>query len=115
MTTTESELEATLGMHIRGNGLPEPEREYRFHPRRRWAFDFAWPAAMLAVEVEGGVWAQGRHTRGAGFIADCEKYNEATLIGWRVLRVTGQHIDDGSAIDWIRRALVEQGAEVAPF
>lgn len=111
----ESELEATLGLYIRANELPEPEREYRFHPKRRWRLDFAWPAAMLAVEVDGGVWAQGRHTRGAGYIADCEKLNEATLLGWSVLRVTGQHIDDGSAIDWIRRALVEQGAEVAPF
>ena len=113
--TTESGLEATLSLYIRVNGLPEPEREYRFHPTRRWSFDFVWPDAMLAVEVEGGVWAQGRHTRGAGFIADCEKYNEAALLGWRVLRVTGEHINDGSAIDWIRRALAEQGADVAPF
>jgi len=52
--TTESELEATLAMHIRVNGLPEPEREYRFHPRRKWRFDAAWPDAKLAVEVEGG-------------------------------------------------------------
>jgi len=113
---SESALEARLAFYLRLNDtIPAPEREYRFHPKRFWRMDFAWPAAMLAVEVDGGVWAQGRHSRGAGYIADCEKLNEATLLGWRVLRVTGQHIDDGSAIDWIRRALVEQGAEVAPF
>jgi hypothetical protein len=50
-----------------------------------------------------------------GFSADCEKYNEAALLGWRLIRVTGDHIENGAAIDWIRRALSEQGAERAPF
>ena len=60
--------------------------EHRFHPTRRWRFDFAFVAQRLAVEVEGGVWTGGRHTRGYGYAADCEKYNEATRLGWRVLR-----------------------------
>jgi very-short-patch-repair endonuclease len=67
---------------------PMPRRQYCFHPARRWRFDFAWPDAMVAVEVEGGVWTGGRHTRGAGFQADCRKYNAAVLLGWRVLRYT---------------------------
>ncbi len=71
---------------------------------------------MLAVEVEGGVWgAKSRHTTGAGFTADCVKYNEAALLGWTVLRVTAEHIYDGRAIDWIRRAIVPQATEAAPF
>ena len=56
---SQSDLEATMALHIRANELPEPEREYRFAPPRRWRFDFAWPAAMLALEVEGGVWSTG--------------------------------------------------------
>lgn len=73
--------------------LPLPVREYIFHPARKWRFDFAWPDKKLAVECEGAVWSRGRHTRGKGFIADCEKYNAAALLGWRVLRYTTNQID----------------------
>jgi len=67
---------------------PEPEREYRFAPPRRWRFDFAWPDAMVAVECEGGTWSRGRHVRGGGFERDCAKYNAAALAGWTVVRLT---------------------------
>lgn len=112
---SKSELESTLALYIRANELPEPITQLRFHPKRRWMFDFAWPAQRVALEVEGGVWSGGRHTSGKGFTDDCVKYNEATLQGWRVLRVTGGQIEDGSAIDWLRRALTPQGAEPSPF
>lgn len=92
-------------MQLRFLTLPLPEREYRFAPPRRWRFDFAWPHRLLAIEVEGGIWTQGRHTRAQGFLADAEKYNEAMLAGWRILRVTGEHIRSGQAIHWIERAL----------
>lgn len=69
-------------------GLPEPVLEHRFDARRRWQFDIAWPAAMIAVEIEGGMWVAGRHTSGAGFKADMEKYNRAVVLGWRLLRVS---------------------------
>lgn len=70
----------------KSHGLPEPVAELRFAPPRRWRFDWAWPDNKVALEVEGGVWTRGRHTRGAGFIKDMEKYNAATVLGWRVLR-----------------------------
>lgn len=62
--------------------------EWRFHPQRKWRFDYAIPAARVAVEVEGGVFTGGRHTTGAGFTADLEKYNTAESMGWHVLRIT---------------------------
>ena len=71
-----------------GQGLPEPVKEYRFHAVRKWRFDYAFPALMIALEVEGGVWTGGRHTRGAGYLGDVDKYNEAALLGWLVLRCT---------------------------
>lgn len=66
--------------------LPAPVTEMQFHPERKWRFDFAWIEQRLALEVEGGAWSGGRHTRGSGFTSDIEKYNEATRLGWRVLR-----------------------------
>lgn len=93
-------------LHIRAHKLPEPVREYRFAPDRRWRFDFAWPAPiMLAVEVEGGVWSGGRHTRGAGYTADMEKYNRASVLGWRVLRFTTEQVKRGEAVAALRGAL----------
>ena len=78
----------TFQVVCRAAGLPEPLTEYRFDHSRRWRFDYAFPADRIAVEVEGGAYTRGRHTRGKGFIADMEKYNAAAIEGWCVLRVT---------------------------
>lgn len=77
--------------------------EYRFHPARRWRFDYALPAVRLAVEIDGGAWMQGRHNRAAGFIADMAKLNAAAEAGWRVLRFTPQQQWTTAAIDTIVR------------
>ncbi len=95
-----SEGERHLATRIQQMGLPKPEREYRFDPERRWRFDFAWPEYRLAVEVEGAVWAQGRHTRGSGYVKDTEKYNAAAKVGWMVIRyATEQVMDDSAMLD----------------
>lgn len=103
-----SQGEEDMALHLRVHGI-EFEREYRFHPERKWRFDFAMPEAMLAVEIEGGVFVRGRHTRGAAFVGDCEKYNAAVLLGWRVLRfVPDKHVDTGLAIEAVQRALASE-------
>ena len=73
--------------------IPYPDMEYRFHPTRKWRIDYAWPKQKLAVEIEGGVWTQGRHTRGSGFVKDIIKYNALTELGWRLLRYQPSKID----------------------
>lgn len=88
-----------------GPYLPLPQREYFFHPQRLWRFDYAWPTLLLAVEIDGAVYTQGRHTRGSGFEEDCVKINEATLLGWRVLRFTTGQVNSGYALCVIERAL----------
>ena len=75
-------------------GIERPEREYRFTPFRRWRFDYAWPYKMVAMEVEGGAWTYGRHNRAGGFLKDMEKYTEAAILGWRVLRITPDQLPD---------------------
>lgn len=90
--------EELLALLVKDASIPAPEREYKFHPKRRWRFDFAWPDYRIAAEIEGGVWSGGRHTRGSGFSKDCEKYNNAVLLGWRVLRFPTGAVHDGTAI-----------------
>ena len=106
----------SLDRQCKAIGLPEPVKEFRFHPHRLWRFDYAWPELRLALEVEGGVFARkgatkcdkcglvpaGRHATGAGFLGDIEKYNAATRYGWRLVRVTPQMMRTGEAL-----ALVE--------
>jgi very-short-patch-repair endonuclease len=87
------------------SGLPAPVAEFKFHPTRKWRFDFAWPAQSFAVEVDGAVFVQGRHTRGVGVEADMEKFAEAMLAGWRVLRVSTNQVKDGRALAWVERML----------
>lgn len=67
---------------------PELVTEHVFHLRRKWRFDYAHPASKVAIEIEGGIWSGGRHTRGKGYQEDCQKYNAAALLGWRVFRLT---------------------------
>lgn len=80
-------------------------REYFGIPGRKFRYDLAWPAKNLALEVQGGVFSGGRHTRGYGYTADCEKLNLTVLNGWRMLWVTPAHIRSGQAIRWIEQAL----------
>lgn len=96
---------------LKRDGLPLPHPEFVFAHPRKWRFDYAWcdlrdpSKPMLALEVEGGVWTRGRHTRGAGFLKDCEKYNEAACRGWRLIRVTPKQLCTLETVALIRRAL----------
>ena len=102
---TESPLEATLALQLRGAGITGWEREYRFAFPRQWRFDFAFPELKIAVEIDGGTWVRGRHSRGAGVRADCEKTSMAALMGWRILRVDTDHVNDGIALRWVQQAV----------
>ena len=100
-----SQLEDEFELQLRAAGLPPWEREYRFHDTRKWRLDFAWPDKHVAVEIEGGTWVHGRHNRGAGFEADCEKYNTAGAWGWTVYRFTPSMVKSGEALKVIEEEL----------
>lgn len=85
------------------------EREYQFHPERKFRFDYAWPEKKIALEVEGGLWRKGggAHSHPKGILRDIEKYNLATTLGWRVIRVTSHKPEkiDGWLVGWLDKEL----------
>lgn len=111
----ESPLERSFQYYLRvlAPDLPEPEREYKFLKTRRFRFDFCWRGRgqKVAVELDGGVYSGGRHVTGKGFTSDCEKFNLATLEGWRVLRFTSSMLKNNpeKCIDQIRGLLQNGG------
>lgn len=72
--------------YFKSCGLLAPETEFRFHPERKWRFDFAWPEKKIALEVDGGIWIGGGHNRGAQIKKTWEKENEAHCMGWHILK-----------------------------
>ncbi|MBX9914070.1 MAG: hypothetical protein K2Y25_09235 [Pseudomonadaceae bacterium] len=114
--------EELLALHLRAHGITV-EREYRFGAvaaggagkglRERlkaaglsdWRADFAVTDARLLIEVEGGGWTNGRHTRGSGFEADLHKYGEAQRLGWTVYRCSPAMVKSGKAITTVLNLL----------
>jgi hypothetical protein len=92
-------LESHFGNHL--------VREYRFHPIRKWRFDWCFPSGKIALEYEGIFSRKSRHTTKAGYSGDCEKYNHAALLGWRVFRFTAPMLEQGKTIDFLNQALAE--------
>lgn len=80
-------------------------REYRFYPSRMWRFDYAIPALRIAIEIDGGIWIQGRHNRASGYIGDMEKFNAAATLGWVVLKFTPQEQYSRKAFDLIAQTI----------
>jgi hypothetical protein len=103
--TRSSSLEAKFALYWRGLGGPELRREFVFHAERKWRGDFAHVESKTLIEIEGGIFIKGggRHNRAAGFIADAEKYLEAFLAGWNVVRLTEAQITTPNVERIIRR------------
>lgn len=102
MKRKDSVAEILLMKHLQELGI-NYLREYRFQRERKWRFDFALCTVIrdvptgYAIEIEGGAWVSGRHTRGQGFENDMRKYNEAIRLGWNVIRFTPQMIERGES------------------
>ncbi len=91
-------------------GLPKPLAEYRFHPVRKWRFDFVWidpPHNLVALEIQGGLFVQGRHSRGAALLKEHEKLNAAAILGFRVLFATPSDIASGAIFATVKAAIKE--------
>ena len=90
----DSDLEAEFDTRWRQLGGPPLFAQYHFAPPRKWAFDRCHVHTRIAIEIDGGTWNGGRHTRGAGFRDDCIKLNAAQLRGWFVFRLTSDMLRD---------------------
>jgi hypothetical protein len=111
--------------------IPEPVFELRFNPLRRWRFDIswdgyssnflegwkknspssggieegAWERQLVALEVQGGIWTAGRHSRGAAMLKEWEKLNEAAILGWRIIYCQPKDLLTAKTAKTIKRAL----------
>ena len=83
----------------------EIKPEHPFSPGRKWRIDFAIVDKKIGVEIEGGVWINGRHTRGKGFADDMEKYNAAATLGWVILRFTPQDLNKITTFETIKKVV----------
>lgn len=87
------------------SGLPPHVAEYRFHPVRKWRFDYAWPDRKIALEIDGGLFVNGGHSRGKAREGDYEKDANALILGWRVLRVSTGQMKSGFALLWLKQIM----------
>ena len=118
-----SSAETLLAVQLEQAGIPF-EREVRFAAilGRKWRADFlaaspAWPKgnpilhSPVLVEIDGGAFVGGRHSRGTGVERDAEKQSAAAILGYRVIRLTPAQVADGRGLTWIKQALgLEQAA-----
>ncbi len=76
--------ESALSIQIAAEQLDVPEKHYRFHLKRKWEFDFAWPKLMVAVEVDGGSMGVRCGTcRGMGLVPRFVVYGLTRKTGFR--------------------------------
>ena len=99
-----------LEPYFQAYGLSAPTAEFRFHPIRRWRFDFCWVELRVSFEYDGSTWTRGRHVRGAGVSADNEKINEAQIMGYIVIRGTSDTVRSGECFEQLKRAIESRAA-----
>ena len=103
----------------REHGVPAPATEVRFLPDRQFRADYAWPAARVIVEREGGIWRGGRrpgtagigHSAGAAILRDMEKANLAQLHGWLYLRFTPEQLTHGQVVSLLKVVLATRAPQ----
>lgn len=105
----KSATEETFALQLRAHRIPHV-REVRFHPDRQWRLDFLVMGTKIAVELHGGTYSGGRHTRGTGMAGDMEKMNEAARLGYEVFTFDTPMVRKGDAINYLLRVLRERGS-----
>jgi very-short-patch-repair endonuclease len=94
--------ECAFELHCRVEGL-DFKREVALVDGRKWRWDFV--IKDLAIEIQGGIWTGGGHSRGAGQEKDMRKLNAAVKAGFRVMQFSTQMVESGEAIADVLEAL----------
>jgi hypothetical protein len=92
--------------------LPAHERNYRFHPTRKWEIDFAWPQFKIGLEIQGGIWGKsaddktgGAHGHPIGITRDMHKHNALLALGWSVYLFAPADVKNGKAVKHLESVL----------
>lgn len=104
MSRLASQFEKLWALH-KGPALT---KEVTFYPGRRFRFDYAHTAIKSAIELDGGVFVGGRHSRGMGQVRDAEKGRLAAYSGWSVIHFTTKCLtweNVKQAVDWFVRRI----------
>jgi very-short-patch-repair endonuclease len=102
---------AIVEQYFSQQGLPEFVTELKFakhldEEARKFAFDFAWLGQRIALEVEGGIWIGGGHSRPSAVKKDMVKYNLAAVLGWRVLRCEPKELCTLEMVNMLKKVLL---------
>lgn len=117
-SSDKEKWEKMLSLQMKSLGLPAPKPHFKFHSKRKWSVDFAWPDFKIIVEIEGGIWSRWKsgqysgtgHSHPLGILRDMEKYNAAGFLGYRVFRFAGDEVKSGEAVTFIQ-AVLEQAKD----
>lgn len=93
------------------HSIGKVQTEFKFSPNRKFRADFAFVEQRILIEVEGGIYTNGRHTRGAGYTKDMEKYNLAAELGYVVLRYSPNDLLKSATFEQIKRVYDLQSRE----
>ena len=106
-----TELEKLFGLQLLAYKMQGWEREYYFHPERKWRFDYAHEGYRIAVELQGGIFGKkSGHNSGVGIRNGMEKLNEAQRLGWKVYQFYVDDVKSGSAILYLQKCLQTEKA-----
>ena len=101
-----SALENLFAMQLDSAGLTGYVREYQAIPGRKFRFDFAFIGPhRLLIEINGGTYNGGAHSRGVGLNRDYEKGNLAVQHGFRLLQFDTKMVKSGVGLKTTERVL----------
>ena len=101
----ESPMETALRLLLVRAGVPEPICGYELcdgHRRVGW-FDLAWPQQRVIAEYDG----DQHRTSTRQYDRDIQRFDEASALGWHVIRVRsrGIFVDPEGTVERVGRAL----------
>jgi len=101
---------------LANSGFPAAQWELKFDTEndRDWRFDWAWPEAKVALEIQGGTFVNGRHSRGPALRKEYEKLNAAIVQGWVVIHTLAGEVMTNATARTLRRLLVERTPKETP-